>query len=75
MDRYSLQEAQAHLQQLINDAQNGHTVFIQDENEQAVQLVPVALTPKPRRAGSARGLIKMWDDFDAPIRDFGPYTE
>jgi antitoxin (DNA-binding transcriptional repressor) of toxin-antitoxin stability system len=69
MDRYSLRDAQAHLQQLIDDARQGKTVLILDENEQAVQLVPVATAQKPRKAGSARGLIKMSDDFDAPLTD------
>ncbi len=75
MERYSLQEAQDHLQQLIHDAQQGKTVLILDENEQAVQLVPVTTTQKPRKAGSARGLVKMAADFDAPLADFNEYME
>lgn len=74
MERYSLQDAQQHLQKLIDDAQHGKTVVILDENEQAVQLVPVTPT-KPRKAGSARGKIKMAADFDAPLSDFGEYME
>jgi antitoxin (DNA-binding transcriptional repressor) of toxin-antitoxin stability system len=75
MERYSLQEAQDHLQQLIADARHGKTILILDEDEGAVQLVPVAMTPKPRRAGSARGKIKMAADFDAPLDDFDEYME
>ena len=75
MERYSLRDAQIHLQQLIDDAQQGKTVFILDENEQAVQLVPVANIQKPRKAGSARGLVKIAADFDAPLADFNEYTE
>ena len=73
MERYSLQEAQDQLQRLINDAQQGKTVLILDENKQAVQLVPVSTTPKPRKAGSARGLVKIAADFDAPLPDFNEY--
>lgn len=73
MDRYSVREAQDHLQQLLDDAQHGKTVLILDEHEQAVQLVPVTTTQKPRKAGSARGLIKMAADFDAPLTDFDEY--
>lgn len=29
--------------------------------------------PRPRKAGSAHGLIKMADDFDAPLDDFAQY--
>jgi len=71
MERYSLREAQDHLQQLLFDAQHGKTILILDENDRAVQLVPVTTTQKPRKAGSARGLIKMAGDFDAPLPDFG----
>jgi len=67
MDQYSVQEAQSQLRQLLEDAQHGKTVLILDEKAQAVQLVPVATLPKPRKAGSARGLVKMAPDFDAPL--------
>jgi len=70
MERYSLREAQDHLAQLISDARQGKTVLILDDDEGAVQLVPVTATPKPRKAGSARGKIKMAADFDAPLSDF-----
>jgi antitoxin (DNA-binding transcriptional repressor) of toxin-antitoxin stability system len=77
MERYSLKDAQAHLEQLIEDAQQGKTVVIQAENDHAVQLVPVPTNtePKPRKAGSARGQIKMAPDFDEPLADFNEYME
>jgi antitoxin (DNA-binding transcriptional repressor) of toxin-antitoxin stability system len=67
MESYSVQEAQDHLQKLIDEAQHGKTVLILGENDEAVQLVPVKAPAKPRKAGSARGLIKMSPDFDAPL--------
>lgn len=75
MERYSLRDAQDHLQKLMEDAQHGKTVLILDDEDRAVQLVPVAVTPKPRKAGSARGHIKMADDFDAPLSDFDEYMQ
>ena len=34
------------------------------------------LAPRPApQAGSAKGLIRMAPDFDAPLDDFKPYTE
>lgn len=75
MERYSVRDAQDHLQKLIDDAQHGKTVLILDENDQAVQLVPVEATRQPRKAGSARGQIKMSPDFDAPLPDFDEYSE
>jgi antitoxin (DNA-binding transcriptional repressor) of toxin-antitoxin stability system len=75
MEQYSLRDAQHHLKKLIDDAQHGKTILILDENDRAVQLVPVGTGIKPRKAGSARGQIKMADDFDAPLSDFGEYME
>lgn len=73
--QYSLQDAQDHLRKLVDDAQQGKTVWILDEEDRAVQLVPVVTVAKPRKAGSARGQIKMRDDFDAPLSDFDKYME
>ena len=75
MERYSLQEAQDQLPRLINEARQGKTVLILDENKQAVQLIPVSTTQKPRKAGSARGLVKLAADFDGPLSDFNEYME
>lgn len=75
MKQYTLRDAQDHLKKLIDDAQHGKTVLILDENNRAVQLVPVAATAKPRKAGSARGQIKMAPDFDAPLSDFNEYMK
>ena len=71
--QYSLRDAQDHLKKLVDDAQHGKTVLILDDNDRAVQLVPVVATSKPRKAGSARGQIKMKPDFDAPLSDFDEY--
>lgn len=75
MEQYSLQDAQTHLKKLIHDAQHGKTILILDENDHAVQLVPLAASIKPRKAGSARGQIRMAEDFDAPLSDFSEYME
>ena len=75
MKRYALGEAQTRLKQLIDAARSGEIILITDENNEGVQLVPVAPQQKPRRAGSARGQIKMSPDFDAPLPDFDAYTE
>lgn len=78
MERYSLKEAQEHLEQLIKDAQNGKTVLIVGVHKEAVQLVPVAPAEpdvQPRKPGSAKGLIYIAPDFDDPLDDFAEYME
>ena len=74
MERYSLKDAQNHLQELIDEAQDGKVILIEDEHERIVQLVPYTQYG-PRKAGSARGQIKMAANFDAPIADFDEYVE
>ncbi len=73
--QYSWRDAQAHLKKLIDDAQQGQTVLIVDENDRVVQLVPLVTTTQARRAGSARGQISMSADFDAPLADFDAYMQ
>ena len=75
MERYSLQEARDHLQQLIGEALHGKKVLIVGKDEQAVQLVPVPAAQKPRKAGSAHGLVLIGTDFDAPLSDFDEYQK
>ncbi len=72
MYEVSLDEAKTSLLNLIDAAIKGEEVFIKDD-QRIVQLVP---TEKPKRHpqfGSARGLVAMADDFDAPLVDFEEY--
>lgn len=73
MERYSIHDAQEHLQELVKDARNGKTIIILDDQNEAVQLIPISTEKKPRKAGSARGQIRIADDFDAPLSDFDDY--
>jgi antitoxin (DNA-binding transcriptional repressor) of toxin-antitoxin stability system len=75
VERYSLRDAQVHLKELIEEAQQGKTIVILDEHEGAVQLIPVNPRPGVRRAGSARGQIHLAPDFDEPLADFADYVE
>lgn len=75
MECYSLREARDQLEKLIDDARHGKTVLILDEDDQAVQLIPVAFAARPPKVGSARGQITMAPDFDVPLTDFDEYME
>jgi antitoxin (DNA-binding transcriptional repressor) of toxin-antitoxin stability system len=70
MQAYTLEEAQNHLDDLVSAAIQGKLVYIQITDNQAVQLVPVPTGKQARKAGSARNLIKIAPDFDAPLSDF-----
>lgn len=76
MEHYDVKDAQQQLKVLLEKAKQGQTILIVDDDNQVVQLMPVAVEPvtrKPRKAGSLRGQIKLHDDFDAPLDDFSDY--
>ncbi|MBW2076781.1 MAG: type II toxin-antitoxin system Phd/YefM family antitoxin [Deltaproteobacteria bacterium] len=74
MSTVTIDIAQAHLSDLIEDAIHGKEIVITKDGKPLVKLVPFS-QPKQRPIfGSAKGLISMSDDFDAPLEDFGDYT-
>ena len=73
MHELALKEAQSRLAELVAEAAGGEEVVITRDDGAAFKLVPVT-EPLPRpKYGSARGLIQMADDFDAPLEDFKAY--
>ena len=68
MYQVNLAEAITRLRDLINAAVSGEAVFIKDDH-QIVQLVPVVPSERRPQFGSAKGLITMADDFDAPLAE------
>ena len=75
MQQVSLSEAQERLLNLVNAALEGETIVIMRDAEHMVQLMPLASEKRKRKAGSAKGLISIAPDFDAPLPDFDEYTE
>lgn len=73
MQQVKLDEATTRLPSLIDAAIRGEVVLITTDDRQTVQLVPLKHARHPRRFGSARGLIQMADDFDAPLDDLREY--
>ena len=58
---------------LIDAALQGEPVFIERDDKTLIQLIPLRQMLRPRKAGSARGMVKMSDDFDALLSDFDEY--
>jgi len=76
MQTIDLSQAKQHLPKLIEQTISGDEVIITQGGRPLVKLV--ALTRqnrKQRQFGSAKGLIRMADDFDAPLGDFKEYME
>jgi len=69
-----LNQAKQHLPRLIEQTMCGEEVVITQGGQPLVKLVAVTKQRrKHRQFGSAKGLIRMSDDFDEPIEDFKEY--
>lgn len=75
MVQVSAEEARNDLPRLIDAAVNGQTVFITQDGQGTVQLVPITYSKGKRQSGSAKGLIHIADDFDAPLEEFKEYMK
>lgn len=73
MQQVSVNEAKQQLSALIDAALRGEQVLITLDSHQVVQLVPLGKKQTRRQFGSAKGLVTMSDDFDAPLKDFEEY--
>ncbi len=73
MHQVNVDEATTQLPNLIDAAVRGEVVLITTSDQQTVRLVPIRHARQPRRPGSAKWMIHMADDFDAPLDDFREY--
>ena len=65
----NVQEAKAHLSQLIARAEKGEQVVIGRAGKPVVTLVPIATAPAPRRTFGTMPSFVVPDDFDAALPD------
>ena len=73
MKSFTIAEASEKLSELIDAALRGEEVIITKSDRTSIKLTPTT-TAKPRpKFGSAKGLIKINDDFDEPLEDFKEY--
>jgi antitoxin (DNA-binding transcriptional repressor) of toxin-antitoxin stability system len=75
MNRLTVEQATGRLGELVDAAVGGQEIVLVHGEGSAVRLVPVAAGKAKPRFGSAKGLIEMADDFDAPLPDFHEYME
>jgi prevent-host-death family protein len=73
----SLTEASPELAHLVEAALRGEEIIIFKDNQPVVKLTLLEPVQKrrPARAGSAKGLVWMSEDFDEPLEDFKEYME
>lgn len=75
MQLVNIANASKHLPELIEAAISGEEIIITKDEQPVVKLVPVPPVKKrrPAKAGTAKGLITIADDFDEPLEDFKDY--
>ena len=77
MPTVTIEDAQAHLPELIDQLAPGDEVIILRGDQPVAKLVGQAKPNRPpRRPGTLRGtVLYMAPDFDAPLEDFKEYME
>jgi len=73
MIKLTLNEAQSQLSDLLKAVSKGEQVIIQNHEGQDFQLISLPTTVKHPQYGSAKGIVKMLDNFDDPIEEFEEY--
>ncbi len=75
MAQYNLGEAKAKFSELVNKALAGEEVVVARDNKPLIRLEPVEKRRNRRTPGSARGKIRIAEDFDQTPADFKEYLE
>ncbi len=74
MSTVTLEEAQAHLPELLERLGPDEEVTITDHGQPIARVKKAGPASWPCKAGSAAGRVRMAPDFDAPLEDFKEYT-
>ena len=69
-----VEQARARLKELVERASRGEEVVLTEAGEPVAKIISIPRRGSKRTFGSARGLIHMHSDFDAPLEDFEDYS-
>ncbi len=73
MQQFKIQDAQGRLEISSSLPLREKRSLSSKRIQKVVQLVPVEPPARHAQFGSAKGLVKLSDDFDAPLLDFREY--
>lgn len=65
----NIHEAKTNFSKLVARANRGEEIIIAKAGRPLVKLVAITPPAKPRKSGSAKGMLSMSDDFNAPLPD------
>ncbi|MGD9244682.1 MAG: type II toxin-antitoxin system prevent-host-death family antitoxin [Desulfobacterales bacterium] len=74
MQDIDINQAKKSLPELIEKTISGDEIIITKGGQPIAKLVGISKGKKQRQFGTAKGLIKISDDFDKPLEDFQEYT-
>jgi prevent-host-death family protein len=74
MYQINLQDAKTKLAELIEAVASGEEVIITRSDGALFKIVPFSSEEIRPKFGSAKGLVRMSDDFDQPLADFEEYA-
>ncbi len=70
----SMDIAQKELPNLLADILLGNDVVITQGRKRVARIVPIGRTRKNKAVfGSAKGMLELSEDFDAPLEEFAEY--
>jgi prevent-host-death family protein len=75
MNPVTIAEATEQLSDLIDAALRGEEVIITKDGSVVRLIAANPVKRYPAKAGSAKGMVWMSDDFDEPLEDFKEYME
>jgi antitoxin (DNA-binding transcriptional repressor) of toxin-antitoxin stability system len=76
MSTVTLEEAQAHLPQLIEQLQPGEAIVITRDQKPVARLMAEERPQrKPRQPGNCKGMLTIVADDDEHLQDFAEYME
>lgn len=73
MQNIDISQATLRLPELVEKTFGGNEIIITKNGQPIAKLIGISKTKKKRQFGTAKGLIKISDDFDEPIDDFKDY--
>jgi antitoxin (DNA-binding transcriptional repressor) of toxin-antitoxin stability system len=74
MYQVNLTEAETRLAELIEEVAGGEEVIIVRSDGTSFKIVPLDAVKATPKFGSAKGLVRMSDDFDEPLEGFEEYV-
>ena len=73
MQNIDINQAKKCLPELVEKTTSGDEIIITKGGQPIAKLVGIPKREKQRQFGTAKGLIKISDDFDKPLEDFQGY--